>query len=77
MQYYSFRWFVYPQEYLASLPSRQEELRLVVKDKVYLQAGNPYPSPYDYSIYIDYLKALFTVIPDKDEEGNEENNAED
>lgn len=29
----------------------------------YLQNGNPYPSPYDYSIYTDYLKALHTVIP--------------
>ena len=29
----------------------------------YLQNGNPYPSPYDYSIYTDYIKALHTVIP--------------
>ena len=54
--------------YLSSLPSRVEESKEVAKAEVYLQGGNPYPSPYDYSIYTDYLKALYTVIPDKNAE---------
>jgi hypothetical protein len=56
------------QEYLESLPSRTHFDSLSSQErgegkKVYMQNGSPYPSPYDYSIYTDYLKALHSVIP--------------
>lgn len=55
-------------DYLASLPSRNPEVQsqTVVgrrKEGVFLQNGVEYPSPYDYSIYTDYLKALQQCIP--------------
>ncbi len=58
-------------KYLAELPSRSSHGPSVdprtsepgQMNHEYLQNGNPYPSPYDYSIYTDYLKALHTVIP--------------
>ena len=53
------------QEYLKGLPSRNEgDSREDVSEPVYLQNGQPYPSPYNYNIYTDYLKALLTVIPE-------------
>ena len=53
------------KDYLKSLPSRSEGSRLTKDGSTYLQNGNPYPDPYDYSIYTDYLKVLHTVVPDK------------
>ena len=58
-------------KYLAELPSRSSpgpsgDRRTSEPGQMnqeYLQNGNPYPSPYDYSIYTDYIKALHTVIP--------------
>ena len=56
-------------KYLAELPSRNpspegEGAREDGgKNEDYLQNGNSYPSPYEYSIYTDYLKALHAVIP--------------
>jgi hypothetical protein len=61
-------------EYLKSLPSRNPEKaaggwRLAAKcsrltnSSIYLQNGVEYPSPYNYSIYTDYLKALQQCIP--------------
>ena len=29
----------------------------------YTQNGNVYPNPHDFSIYTDYLKSLYTVVP--------------
>jgi hypothetical protein len=34
----------------------------------YLQNGFEYPSPYNFSIYTDYLKALQQCIPSKNKE---------
>ena len=34
--------------------------------EAYTQNGNVYPNPHDFSIYTDYLKSLYTVVP-KDE----------
>ena len=51
------------KEYLKSLPSRKGEIGNHRDTETYLQNGNPYPNPYDYSIYTDYLKVLYTVIP--------------
>ena len=53
------------KEYLKSLPSRRVRRGYSRGGSTYLQNGNPYPEPYDYSIYTDYLKALHTVVPDK------------
>ena len=49
------------KEYLSKLPSRTRGQK--IKTEIYLQNGNQYPSPHDYSIYTEYLKALHTVIP--------------
>jgi len=55
--------------YLKSLPSRNPEnssagVRCSRSDSsIYLQNGVEYPSPYNYSIYTDYLKALQQCIP--------------
>ena len=55
-------------DFLASLPSRNPERRVIDSDGAgrgsgrgpggYLQNGVEYPSPYDYSIYTDYLKVF-------------------
>ena len=52
------------KSYLNSLPSR-----FVAKEPFVVQSGHPYPSPYNYPIYTDYLKALRNVVPhsNKDE----------
>ena len=54
-------------DFLKSLPSRNPEkadgIRTSRASSVYLQNGVEYPSPYDYSIYTDYLKALQQCIP--------------
>ena len=55
-------------EFLKSLPSRNPEKDGVGSkssrgSSIYLQNGVEYPSPYDYSIYTDYLKALEQCIP--------------
>jgi len=54
-------------DFLKSLPSRNPEKARGVKtsraSSNYLQNGVEYPSPYDYSIYTDYLKALQQCIP--------------
>jgi len=56
-------------QYLKSLPSRNPEPTTgCVKSSrlecsTYLQNGVEYPSPYNYSIYTDYLKALQQCIP--------------
>jgi len=55
-------------EFLKSLPSRNPE-KEKGKGKAgsgYLQNGVEYPSPYDYSIYTDYLKSLQQCIPPPD-----------
>ena len=49
--------------YLASLPSRCMDRRESEPEGQYLQNGAHYPNPHDYSIYTDYLKALYEVIP--------------
>ena len=54
-------------DYLKSLPSRNP--RGCPRGSIhgigtgYLQNGVEYPSPYNYSIYTDYLKALEQCIP--------------
>ena len=55
-------------DYLKSLPSRNPPGGGVFGPipgigSGYLQNGVEYPSPYDYSIYTDYLKALQLCIP--------------
>lgn len=55
-------------QYLKSLPSRNPEGKTNVNSSrvdrsIYLQNGVEYPSPYNYSIYTDYLKALQQCIP--------------
>ena len=54
-------------DFLKSLPSRNPEkargIKSVRASSTYLQNGVEYPSPYDYSIYTDYLKALQQCIP--------------
>jgi len=55
-------------EFLKSLPSRNPEKdgagsKSSRGSLIYLQNGVEYPSPYDYSIYTDYLKALEQCIP--------------
>ena len=51
--------------YVNSLPSRAKKIEgIYVHPKgIYFQNGYPYPSPYDCSIYTDYLKDLRKVIP--------------
>jgi len=51
------------KDYLKSLPSRDGNAGKPVTSETYLQNDNSYPDPYDYSIYTDYLKALFLVVP--------------
>ena len=60
------------KQYLKHLPSRLRgmqglELERAGKSELYLQNGNIYPSPYDFSIYTDYLKELAAVVPNDDE----------
>jgi len=50
-------------EFLNSLPSRNPEGKSGERAGPYLQNGVEYPSPYDYSIYTDYLKSLQQCIP--------------
>ena len=54
-------------EYLKSLPSRNPigcpAGPIPGIGSGYMQNGVEYPSPYDYSIYTDYLKALQLCIP--------------
>ena len=54
-------------EYLKSLPSRNPVGcpggPIPGIGSGYMQNGVEYPSPYDYSIYTDYLKALQLCIP--------------
>lgn len=53
-------------QYLKSLPSRNPNTNVNssrVDRSIYLQNGVEYPSPYNYSIYTDYLKALQQCIP--------------
>jgi len=59
-------------QYLKSLPSRNPEkssssgknmISSRLACSMYLQNGVEYPSPYNYSIYTDYLKALQQCIP--------------
>jgi len=54
-------------DFLKSLPSRNPEKARGAKTSraslIYQQNGVEYPSPYDYSIYTDYLKALQQCIP--------------
>ena len=66
------------KEYLKSLPSRNPVSRedrkksltldpgvngLDEKTGVYYQNGVEYPSPYDFAVYTDYLRALEKCIP--------------
>ena len=57
------------KNYLRHLPSRLRgaEEREVGENKKpaapYLQNGNVYPDPHDFSIYTDYLKDLASVVP--------------
>merc|ERR1711892_1465134 len=54
-------------DFLKSLPSRNPEAargsKMSRTNRIYQQNGVEYPSPYDYSIYTDYLKALQQCIP--------------
>ena len=54
-------------EYLKTLPSRNPVGcpggPIPRIGSGYMQNGVEYPSPYDYSIYTDYLKALQLCIP--------------
>jgi len=56
-------------QYLKSLPSRNPESSdegvksSRAESSIYLQNGVEYPSPYNYSIYTDYLKVLQQCIP--------------
>jgi len=52
-------------DFLKSLPSRNPE-KMTKTSSSYLQNGVEYPSPYDYSIYTDYLKSLQQCIPPAD-----------
>ena len=61
------------KQYLKHLPSRlrgrqgveveMEDNNNQISAQPYLQNGNIYPSPYDFSIYTDYLKELAGVVP--------------
>ena len=53
------------KNYLNNLPSRilRTQKGFVHPKGTYFQNGYPYPSPYDYPIYTDYLKDLKKVIP--------------
>ena len=61
------------KQYLKHLPSRQRGVEGVEEEDnrraaaPYLQNGNVYPDPYDFSIYTDYLKELAAVVPNDDE----------
>ena len=59
-------------DYLKSLPSRNPKGcasgAIPGIGTGYRQNGVEYPSPYDYSIYTDYLKALQQCIPPPPEE---------
>ena len=57
------------KQYLKHLPSRLRGMQGVETptQTSYLQNGNIYPSPYDFSIYTDYLKELAAVVPNDDE----------
>merc|ERR1712106_756036 len=54
-------------DFLKSLPSRNPEAargsKMSRTSRIYQQNGVEYPSPYDYSIYTDFLKALQQCIP--------------
>ena len=52
------------KQYLKQLPSRLRGMQGVERggETCYLQNGNIYPSPYDFSIYTDYLKELAGVV---------------
>ena len=52
------------KQYLKNLPSRLGFRRDSDSTLLpYLQNGNPYPNPYDFNIYTDYLKSLYSVVP--------------
>ena len=53
------------KQYLKQLPSRQGVRRESDREDnvVYIQNGNIYPNPHDFSIYTDYLKNLYSVVP--------------
>ena len=57
------------KQYLRHLPSRlrgveaREEEDSKRAAAPYLQNGNLYPDPHDFSIYTDYLKDLASVVP--------------
>ena len=53
------------KQYLKHLPSRLRGMQGLETgaEASYLQNGNIYPNPYDFSIYTDYLKELAGVVP--------------
>ena len=53
------------KSYVNALPSRvQKKTGEYIHPKgTFFQNGYPYPSPYDYPIYTDYLKDLKKVVP--------------
>ena len=53
------------KDYINTLPSRvlKNTGQYYHPKGTYFQTGYPYPSPYDYPIYTDYLKDLKKVIP--------------
>ena len=59
------------KRYLSSLPSRRGHVPSVSSEKhhdevdggVYIQNGNVYPHPHSFNIYTDYLKSLYSVVP--------------
>ena len=61
------------KEYLKDLPSRNPNGLSQKQNKgPFIQNGHVYPSPYDYSIYTDYLRELKKCIPEDKVNNNEE-----
>ena len=58
------------KQYLKHLPSRLRGMQGLettgAQTSSYLQNGNIYPDPYDFSIYTDYLKELAGVVPNEE-----------
>ena len=54
--------------YIKNLPSRQGLRKDSERDDMtpYLQNGNVYPNPHDFNIYTDYLKSLYSVVPQEE-----------
>ena len=63
------------KKYLKSLPSRNPEgltRRQSSREGGYMQNDVEYPSPYDFPVYTEYLRALEKCIPEKDDDVDHE-----